>query len=298
MRTITCIVCGAPADYYDLYRLARADSKFRSVLPDLSIYACSSCGTKQVDQRAIDPNALRTYYETSYRTEVAVGVGERENFLRRATAIFETIKPHLSHQSPSLDIFEAGAGYCDNLLVFARNIDTVRLATDEPNAGLVSAEIHYEQLGDRLRDVVILSHVLEHIPDPGRYLAELGTNIAPGGILYIEVPNDVDRGVRFNRLHEPHVTFFDQASLGRLLSETLPDFSIQIIGTAGIHYWQYNPIGLREKLWRKAAIFWAWFRNRLFDGISSRVPSLSIYKTVTQDADRIWLRALLIKRTG
>jgi SAM-dependent methyltransferase len=40
-------------------------------------------------------------------------------------------------------------------------------------------------------DVVVLSHVLEHLPDPGRALGELASIMNPGGWLYVAVP-DVD----------------------------------------------------------------------------------------------------------
>jgi SAM-dependent methyltransferase len=298
MSPSPCIICQHELRFFGPYRLAHADSKFQSALSDRSIYICNSCGTKQCDHRSIDLQALHTYYESSYRTEVAAGVGERQSFIRRAIAVFGAVQPYLPSRAMPLDIFEAGAGYCDNLLIFARNLDASRLATDEINSSLVSAAIHYEQFFDRPRDVVILSHVLEHIPDPRRYLTDLGEHMTPGGVLYIEVPNDVDRGLRFNRLHEPHVTFFDEKSLRHLLSEALPGFSVRILGTAGIRYWQYNPIGRTEKLGRKFSILWFQIRNILFDGVSSRTPPVSIYRSVTEDVDRIWLRAVLVKENA
>lgn len=38
-------------------------------------------------------------------------------------------------------------------------------------------------------DLVILSHVLEHVREPARVLAEAWSTVAPGGLLYLEVPN-------------------------------------------------------------------------------------------------------------
>lgn len=74
-------------------------------------------------------------------------------------------------------------------------------------------------------DAATLWEVLEHIPDPRAFLAQVRDLLRPGGILLVCVPN-VDALVT-RLLHErsgtfrgqSHVSFFNVATLGRLLDE-------------------------------------------------------------------------------
>ena len=49
---------------------------------------------------------------------------------------------------------------------------------------------------DRLFDVVTIFHVLEHVPHPGELLDQVKRLLAPGGLVVVAVPNEVE-GVRF-----------------------------------------------------------------------------------------------------
>lgn len=62
-------------------------------------------------------------------------------------------------------------------------------------------------------DLVILSHVLEHVAEPVSLLKSLGSLLAPGGMLYCEVPMELWR--RLPQLDEPvtHINFFTPGSL-------------------------------------------------------------------------------------
>lgn len=72
-------------------------------------------------------------------------------------------------------------------------------------------------------DLIVLSHVLEHIPDPKAMLAEVVTVMKSGTYLYLEIPHE-----EFIRLRETnpkllkrhwheHINFFTQESLDQLL---------------------------------------------------------------------------------
>lgn len=74
-------------------------------------------------------------------------------------------------------------------------------------------------------DLVILSHVLEHIRDPVRFCNELSGFLMPGGYLLIEVPNEgqftddkhlseATRAVNFG-----HLSLFDAESLIRMMAK-------------------------------------------------------------------------------
>lgn len=70
---------------------------------------------------------------------------------------------------------------------------------------------------DARYDVIICSHVVEHLPEPRETLAALRENLAPDGIIYIEVPIEVIG--QLPAAHEPvtHLNFFTPDSLRALL---------------------------------------------------------------------------------
>lgn len=63
-------------------------------------------------------------------------------------------------------------------------------------------------------DLVILSHVLEHVPDPPKFMAELATYLKPTGRLFIDVP-DVTKYHWLADLHIAHIYHFSRATLAR-----------------------------------------------------------------------------------
>jgi SAM-dependent methyltransferase len=65
---------------------------------------------------------------------------------------------------------------------------------------------------------VVLRHVLEHIETPREFVAELAACLAPGGELWIEVP-DLDATLatgRWSNFYQLHCNYFDADTLDRL----------------------------------------------------------------------------------
>ena len=73
-------------------------------------------------------------------------------------------------------------------------------------------------------DLVIASHLLEHINDPVGFAARLAPNMAPGGKLLVEVPNLYSG----NALRVPHPIAFSR----RTLTMTLEKAGFRILGTS------------------------------------------------------------------
>jgi 2-polyprenyl-3-methyl-5-hydroxy-6-metoxy-1,4-benzoquinol methylase len=67
-------------------------------------------------------------------------------------------------------------------------------------------------------DLILMSHVLEHLADPGAEVAAMAEVLAPSGAMFLEVPN----GSGNRRLaiddNRAHLHFFSPASLTRLLA--------------------------------------------------------------------------------
>lgn len=87
-------------------------------------------------------------------------------------------------------------------------------------------------------DLVVLSHVLEHIPQPAELLADLRSTLGDETLLYVEVPHEPlvaqakgERGLAARKKHwHEHVNFFTEASLRALLDRArldIVDFEIR-----------------------------------------------------------------------
>lgn len=87
-------------------------------------------------------------------------------------------------------------------------------------------------------DLVVLSHVLEHIPHPAELLADVRSALGDETLLYVEVPHEPlvaqakgERGLAARKKHwHEHVNFFTEASLRALLDRArldIVDFEIR-----------------------------------------------------------------------
>lgn len=93
----------------------------------------------------------------------------------------------------------------------------------------------FRQFGDGFFDVVICSHILEHLEDPGAVLDKVRRVLKKGGILIVGVPIGLLPGILWRRYMTPlynprkrkeptlkrfgHVTFFTLPELKRLLKK-------------------------------------------------------------------------------
>lgn len=64
-------------------------------------------------------------------------------------------------------------------------------------------------------DLIVASHVLEHLSEPATFLAALASRLGPEGALFIETPC---QDHRFKTWHEPHLLFFDKTAMRALLA--------------------------------------------------------------------------------
>jgi len=96
-------------------------------------------------------------------------------------------------------------------------------------------------------DLVVLSHVLEHVDAPTRLLHVALSYLVPGGAIFIEVPcNDWEH----KTLDEPHLLFFDKKPMGCLLARLgLEDIEMSYFGKT---IRDLKNAGTRLRLWQRA----------------------------------------------
>ncbi len=208
--------------------------------------------------------ALTQYYVDEYRRGGYAGsdVAEVQEFPKdnlfyynRGQSMAELLRAYLQ-ESPRR-ILDIGAGYGHILHALGEQFPgSTRQAIEysEPCVqhlkaiGVVVDSSPVETVLPQQRnqfDLIVLSHVLEHLLDPEEVLRLIHDSLAPGGILYIEVPNvsqvlgyaDHQWAPRFD---EPHITFFNVTTLCRFLKSV--GYKRRFCETAGPYYKQISPV--------------------------------------------------------
>ena len=94
-------------------------------------------------------------------------------------------------------------------------------------------------------DLVVMSHVLEHVTNPTKFIKNATQNLRVGGAIFIEVPC---RDWEHKPLDEPHVLFFDKKPMYSLLSKiNFIKVAVDYFGQEISHLQQTHII---KKVWR------------------------------------------------
>jgi SAM-dependent methyltransferase len=100
-------------------------------------------------------------------------------------------------------------------------------------------------------DLVVMSHVLEHVSNPIKFLTDATRNLRNGGVLFIEVPC---RDWEHKLIDEPHLLFFDKGPMQHLLRQLgFEDIQVSYHGQEierlrSASVWRSRLMALRSKL--------------------------------------------------
>jgi 2-polyprenyl-3-methyl-5-hydroxy-6-metoxy-1,4-benzoquinol methylase len=205
-------------------------------LPDsYDVVSCQACGFTFADTPA-DQEAYDRFYTICSKYEddrVATGGGAQDWDAERLEQTAETIASLLPNKESSiLDIGCAGGG----LLVALRNRGYENVVGLDPSpacvekikvqgikaylGGIFKRPGNLDNEARKQFDLVILSHVLEHILDVEKAINNVIAWLAPEGLLYIETPNASQYKdhfkVPFYYFDIEHINHFDLASLRNL----------------------------------------------------------------------------------
>lgn len=202
------------------------------------------------------PATLAEFYRVRYRQLYLTEAADRydEAFLTAIAArpIADRRVALLQAQLPTGGrVLEVGCGHGAFLgRLAARRPDAV-LHASEPDRAIAGVAFDGAAVtllpDDQLEagapyDLIVLFHVLEHLPDPAEALARLRGLLGPGGRIAIEVPDAMAPWAGgWREVHPAHLSYFTGGSLGRLLARAgLPEFAG---GTPG-------PPATDDVLWR------------------------------------------------
>jgi len=234
---------GALRVRYAGYRFVAADSCLcgsRSAEPvarrrelgrTVGLVLCRDCGLGRLSPR-IDAGSLERYYGGDYRRTIRgtdrIDDAYFERGRRRGRRLVEFLEESGFAPPRGSPVVEVGAGAGGILAVFAERGHPVAGSDLDPSCvAYAQAQGLAVTRGEAIEatpaiapaGLIVLSHLLEHLPDPLATLAELRPFVGPETVLYLEVP-----GLRAGRpageqIQLPHLYYYDLTTLQWLLAE-------------------------------------------------------------------------------
>lgn len=198
---------------------------------------CRACGLIRLDPY-YTPETLTGFYNHEYddiygRTERNFHAMFSGFYAGRGASFIRNLREHGFPLQQGRRIYEIGCGGGWNLKHF-QELGCIVIGVDYDEAmirlgrelGLDLRTGSFEQLRDEPRaDLLILSHVLEHVPDLQEFLGQAMALLAPGGALYVCVPTLETMGNACNHnvitaLQNAHVYYFSLPTLTAALERS------------------------------------------------------------------------------
>lgn len=230
-QTITCLICGGEATVFHVFpRRALLNKPLPEPEPeavaDFPLGYCAGC----------------RHVSGSYDSPLAAEARERvyrELYSRHAPTSLsdgqvrwqELVAAWLLDRAPAGGrVLEIGChdGHLLSLLAAAglavEGVEPSPFAVAARRRGLAVRQefFHADVFAAGSFDLVVLRHVLEHVPEPAAMVADAARLLRPGGLLYVEVPNSLvslEQRI-YPEFHVDHLSYFTPASLRFLVERS------------------------------------------------------------------------------
>jgi 2-polyprenyl-3-methyl-5-hydroxy-6-metoxy-1,4-benzoquinol methylase len=211
----SCLICGA-TDLRDL----TANRNF-----GINIIQCNACHFVQSEY--VSDRALESYYRNFYRGQLDEQgiVAHRQKGLAQAKGQLG----YLLEQQPGLKISaaldygtaEGSLGHelrtvADKVWVTEMDPQFVALLKQDPLLTLVEHKDLASGKFAQFFDLVCISHVLEHLTDPYQAMDMFTSVLKPGGLLLVDIPNEV-RMLQRGFQAKGHLSYFTKESFSQFV---------------------------------------------------------------------------------
>lgn len=204
------------------------------------VIECQLCDFKHLDPIPSDKELSDFYSKQYYNSHKADYISKDVNEDNYWRIDYNNRLSHFQKYTRGRDLIDVGCGSGVFMKYAQENgWNTVGIEPSESAAQFASEQglqvqncslVEFVRTNKALFDVVHLKNVLEHLADPKQQIEICHRLLKPGGILYVEVPNDYDLiqkiGVwllneRNSWVSVPdHINYFSFKSLSRLLQKT------------------------------------------------------------------------------
>jgi SAM-dependent methyltransferase len=192
-----------------------------------SLMMCRTCGFVSHLPR-VRPTDVHAKYAAFSAWGQDYGMGESDlDADRRSRDLYQAVEAAgvLRRASP-FRILDYGGGDGRLMRTFARAGHRTFLVdfNSSPVDGIDKLCDTVDQLpADIFFDLVVASHVLEHVSEPANIVRQLAAHVRPGGYLFVEVPMEIWGGPPLHEEPVTHVNFFVPGSLRRCLEAAALD---------------------------------------------------------------------------
>ena len=184
----------------------------------MSSVLCQHCGfvcyLPRPDADDIDRKYAFLADDASTRDEISQ---ELESDERRSLDLYKRLRPYMHSNASVLDF---GGGNGRLMLAFLareHNCYLIDYAGEKlPGVRYLGSQLSDIQAGRKF-DLIVCSHVLEHVADPYSAVNALRSYLAPGGVFYVEVPLEIWKKAPLAVEPVTHVNYFTVDSLRILL---------------------------------------------------------------------------------
>ena len=242
------------ADYHLHSKTGRKISyqnEFKKFFPDLKLFYCEQCGIISVDHYAINKERLNTYYKAGFynswdRFKERSDGTEYVNLYwkTRADGQHNAIS-HYVNSSTVNNILEYGAGNGLCLIEMGKKFPQAKLYAIEPDSSTLieNSKICIDQKSIKY-DIIIFSHVIEHILFPQDTIKYLISRMNKNGLLIVDTPNQkkhilhiIDLYHRTHHLtdypYSPHITFFSMENIKKFFNDNFKELDLLTLKTSG-----------------------------------------------------------------
>jgi FkbM family methyltransferase len=211
----SCLICGSTA-----LRDITTNLNF-----GINIIQCTACTF--VQSEFVSDRGLESYYRHFYRpqlNEQGLAVHRQKGLEQAKSQI-----AYLRAQRPGLKVSTAldygtaeGSlghelrGIADRVFVTEMDPQFVALLKNDPQLTFVEHKELAAGSFDGFFDVACISHVLEHLTDPYQVMDMFASVLKPGGLLLVDIPNEV-RMLRRGFMALGHLSFFTTKSFAQFV---------------------------------------------------------------------------------
>ena len=202
-----------------------------AVVPNISfgtdIILCSQCGLLQNEY--VSDAAIEAFYKDYYRAQFPDPLPPE--FIERAKAKAISQLRYIDMVLPTVafdSALEIGAGEGELAKALTQRCGRVFATEIDPRlSDLLCAQKEIHVIDDRevgqpsfsaCCDIIILSHVLEHIADPIHLLDKLSMTLRWGGFLFVELPNETEMILNTGWQGKGHLFYFTTETFKRMVS--------------------------------------------------------------------------------
>jgi 2-polyprenyl-3-methyl-5-hydroxy-6-metoxy-1,4-benzoquinol methylase len=200
---------------------------------DYTIQRCAGCGLLALHPQPTPETLAQLYAESYYHSDASVSrgydgyVADAENW--RLT--FRDRLRFLPANGRLLDVGAAAGYFVEQARLAGWDAEGIepsewasRYAREALGQPVTTGMLEAAGYADARFDAVTMWEVIEHIPDPQRFLGEAARVLKPGGVLALSTPDagslmarlSGDRWLGWHKIPE-HLYFFDRPALTRML---------------------------------------------------------------------------------